>query len=168
MDFKTKRRLRKKAKLCYILAYVSIGMFFLTLALITVLSDAFPKPLANYVNVFVILTPVLLFIFSSMVSFALAQGYKQTLLSYMTSIRQYRARRFFHQILFQIQVLGNVQAGVDIYKSHHFNYEPYLDDYLYAVMITECRHSGITSLANIATKKFNKLKDTFSPNKIEF
>ena len=74
MDFKTKRRLKRKAKLCYILAYVSIGMFFLTLIIITILSNVIPKPLVTYVNVFVILTPVLLFIFGSMVCFALAQG----------------------------------------------------------------------------------------------
>lgn len=167
MDFKTKRRLKRKAKLCYILAYVSIGMFFLIFALITILSNAFPKPLASYVNVFVILTPVLLFIFGSLVSFVLAQAYREMLISYMVDIRKYRLRSIFHKILFQIQILGDIQKAVDIYKGHNFYLEPHLDDYLYGIMITECRHSGNTSLSNIATEKFNKLKDTFSPNKIK-
>jgi len=177
MNTKTKFRLKKQIKTYFTFAWVMVGFFLLYVTVIGFSSSLFGKPLTDvFASIYgteskspiVLLTAIALLvipIFGGMMFTMLSQFTRQKLYSYKNNIHRYRARKFFHTIMKLIEV-GEIQKAVNIYKSCHFYYEPQLDDYLYGIIITECRHNKNINLNRIATNKFKKLEETFSPDEI--
>ena len=60
---------------------------------------------------------------------------------------------------------GEINKAVDLYKVVHMP-EKVLDDMLYCLLITECKHSNDEALKEIGIRKINKLKEVFDPTKI--
>jgi hypothetical protein len=168
MDFKTKRSLKRKAVRLYKITYILIGFFFLAIAFIVTSTIVFPKPLATYIPPIVAMAILVSFPFGALITMYIAQEYLGRRRRYLRDIQRFRARRFFQQILFQIQVMNDLQKAVDIYKAHNLSCEELMDDYLYGILIAECRHAESTHLREIASQKFDKIKATYSTDKIIF
>ena len=165
MEATKKRSLKKKAKLFNILTWVLLGLFFLVIGFIVLSSSILPKPVAQYVPVMAIIIPLITFPCGAMCTMFMSQGYTGELLLYKINIKKYRSRKFCQKIL-ELLILDETQKAVNLYKVTNI-YEDSLDDYLYGVIITECRLSSDEALKKIGQQKTAKLLNSFDPDKIK-
>jgi hypothetical protein len=166
MDSNKKRSLRKKAKLYFILTWVLMGLFFLLIGFICLSSSILPKPVAQYIPILAVAIPLVSFPCGAMCTMFMSQGYRGELFSYMRDIKKYRSRKFCNKIL-DLLIAGETSKAVNLYRVTNI-YEDTLDDYLYGVIITECRLSSDEALKEIGIRKTSKLLEAFNPDKIKF
>jgi hypothetical protein len=165
MEATKKRSLKKRLKVLNILSWITLGFFFLSIGFIIVSSSFLPKPIGQYVHVLIVVIPLVSFPFLSLIFMFHSEGCKRELIFYMNSIKKYRARKFGQKIL-ELLILGETQKAVNLYKVTNM-YENDLDDYLYGVIITECRLCSDEALKKVGEAKTAKLLNAFDPDKIK-
>jgi hypothetical protein len=61
---------------------------------------------------------------------------------------------------------GEIRKALELYNVIHMP-EKALDDLLYCILITECKHTSDDKLKEIGIRRTNKLKEVFDPAKIK-
>lgn len=179
MDSKTKFKLKKRITTYLTTAWLMSGFFILYTILIMSSNKLFGEPfsfvLAKILGttssapiiLIVAISILVIPIFGSLIFMLLSQTARQQLYSYRNSIWLYRTRKFAKQILELIQA-GNINEAIEMYKKFDLKYEKRLDDYVFGILLGACKYSDDEVLQKLSEYKINKIKEVFSPDKIEF
>jgi hypothetical protein len=178
MDSKTKHGLEKRIKTYTIIAWSMVGFFILYVILImsshtifgktfagvlaNVFGTTFDAPIILIVAISLLVTPLFLGLMFTMLS----QAARQQLYSYRNAIRLYRTRKFGKQILELVQA-GNIAKAIEMYKNFDLKFEKQLDDFVFGIILGACKYSDDEVLQKLSEYKINKIKECFSPDKIE-
>ena len=166
MDFKTKRRCKRKAKLLFSLAW---GVTIFWVLLITYgIYLIFTQPhlfndqnIAGFRIFLLYFSPLILGLILGMIG----QEYINKRIKYKAHIKEYRQRRFFTQIIDLLR-RGNINDAVIMYNK--LLKDDTFRNFIFPFIICESIHSTDDNRKKIYTDKLYNILEAYNPDKIIF
>jgi len=156
MDFRTKRRNKKLARLFFTLAYLTVALF-VTAFVIIVNSDNHGKILIA-ISIF---TPLI-----AGITFAgLSQYFLLSRLDYRSKIKEYRQKKFFLLALTFIRA-NKLNEASHVYNKLMNNKE--FEAFVFPLILAKTLEIGTDEQKAKVENKFAEIFDEYSPDKVKF
>ena len=162
MDFKTKRRIKKLAKLYFTLSWVFaiIFTFSITAIIFTVASTTEKNPAFNNLIWIIGSTFVIALVFDVVAMYFTAK--RET---YLARIKQYKQRVYFNTIINLIKN-NDFKKAVDIHNNCLKTGN--LKDFTFAYIISASQYSKDKERKQIGDEALGKFREYFKPEDVKF
>jgi hypothetical protein len=165
MNFKTKRKNKKYAKIYFILAYSMVIILFMVMTLMIVHVINISKLHSILLVLTLMLSPIIL----GMIFGFIGSLYYNERMMYKAKIKEYRQRKFFKQIINLIKV-NNFKDATKIYNTliTEKEYKRFLYPYITAAAIYAYAYTqDDIERSRHGEEKLQTILDFYDPNKIE-
>lgn len=161
MDFKTKRKYKRKARMYYRLATLMILLFVLTIVL-----AATGVMTVKTVNVIVPISMLISSVAFGMGFTGMGQNYSGRRIDYIRRIRLRREYAFFHRVI-NMTVAGEFENAVDTYNRENSGKSGVIKDHLFSFITGAAVFSGDEDRRRKGLKNLSRMLECFDPAKVE-
>ena len=165
MDFKTKRRYKKTARIYFSLAWTLAVTWMLYIVVCFVIILVTNHPTHNEKVSFLFFLLFLLPLIIALVLGYIGQEYLNKRVRYLRQIKQYRQKKFFTAAIILLRK-GNISEAIYIFDELLTDRD--YRKFILPLIICENTHSIEDKRKKIGNKKLDEILTEFSPDKIKF
>ena len=165
MDFKTKRRYKKTARIYFSLAWTLAVTWMLYIVACFVIILVTNHPTHNEKVSFLFFLLFLLPLIIALVLGYIGQEYLNKRVRYLRQIKQYRQKKFFTAAIILLRK-GNISEAIYIFDELLTDRD--YRKFILPLIICENTHSIEDKRKKIGNKKLDEILTEFSPDKIKF
>lgn len=162
MDILTNRKYKKRAKLFYRLAFVSVGLVFLNFFLFAF--NAFDMNKENFAIKIIIIASLITPMFFALFFWLFAMINSEKFMKHHRKVKQWRLHNIVSKII-KFETTDKHDKAIELYNTLKTSSDK---DMLFTFIIANSMHSDDPKRKEKAIQKFKMYRDWYKPNKIDF